>query len=168
MTDASGNWPEWVENIGNFFYDIFDAAITSIEAQVGIGFGIGVNVSDTVTAEISRDTYVGIDDGQIVTGNVITGEMSLLDSKISLGDTYNHLVEKGGQRVSSSGSAWDGPFDMINYPDVTHGNQFSFLFISVNESGDLLLSASVSIHIGIGGHASIGFNITEFWKRLFD
>lgn len=89
-----------------------------------------------------------------------------MDSEIGIGDTYNHLVEKGGRIVTDSGSVWDGPLDMINYPDVTHGNQFSLGPIVINNEGDFLVSISTSAHFGFGGHASASLNITELIERL--
>ena len=101
MFDLAGNWPKWLEDIGDFFSNIGDAFVKSIEAQAGIGFGVGANVSDNITMEISRDTYVGIDDGVLITGNVISMEASLFGD-VGIGGTYNHLVEKDFVRVSSS------------------------------------------------------------------
>jgi len=152
MTDASGNWPSF-KDIGNFISNMWNAFATSIEAQVGVGFGVGINVSNNITADLSRDTYVGIDDGEITTGNVILTELSLADSDISIGETYDHLVEKGGKRVSSSGNAMDGPFDMVNYPDVTQGNQLSIFIFAINSEGDFLISLSAGVHLGVGGSA---------------
>ena len=164
-TDHSGNWPSWNE-IGNFFYKIGEAILTSMELEIGIGLGIGASISDNITAEISRDTFVGFDDGELITGNVITAEMSLFDSNVSIGDTYKHVVEKGGRKITSSGSAMDGPFDMINYPDVTHGNQLTILIVSVDNDGDFVVGISPSVHMGFGGYFYVGFNVTEFMERL--
>ena len=171
FADENGMWPDWNAigaSIVEFLYNIDNAVFSSIELRAGIGFGIGVEISGVGKAEISRDTYVGLDDGCITTGNVITTELSLLDSKAKLGNTYDHLVEKGGKRVSQSGNAWDSPFEMINYPDVTNGNEFSFLIFAINSEGEFLISASVGAHVIIGGHATASFNVSEFLVRLFD
>ena len=179
LTDGVGTWPEWVEKaaefaisaakaIGKAAVKVAVAAFESVEAQAGIGFGIGIDISNTITADISRDTYVGIDDGEAITGNLVTTEISFLDSDLSIGDTYNHLVEKGGKRVTKSGSVYDGPFAMINYPDTTRGNQISCFIFSVKENGDFVIGVSAGAHLGFGGHASIGFNVSEFLVRLFE
>ena len=52
--------------------------------------------------------------------------------------------------------------------DVTHGNQLTILFVYINEDSEVVISAPASAHLGAGGRASIGFNITEFIRRLFD
>lgn len=165
-TDHNGNWPKWLEKIGksisNFFVDVYK----SVEARVGFGNGIGFNASNNIKAELSRDTYVGFDDGEIITGNVITSEISIFDSRISIGDTYDYLVEKGGNRISDSGSPGDDPFDMNNYPDVTHGNEWSIWLVSKNSNGDYLIYLSKSVHFIFGGHVSIAFNVSEFRRRL--
>lgn len=83
----------------------------------------------------------------------------------SIGDTYNHLVEKGGDLVTKSESSSDGPFDMIYYPDVTRGNQFTMGLFAVDSSGNTFITTSNSFHFIFGGHYSISFNVTEFINR---
>ena len=139
----------------------------SLEIEVGFGFGLGGSLSNNITAEVARDTYVGIDDGEIITGNKISAELSFLEY-YGIGGSFNHLVEKGGNRVSSSGNAYDGPFDMISYPDVKRENQFSVLIYSRNDKGEDLISFEPSAHLGIGGYLKISFNLTEFKRRLKD
>ena len=38
----------------------------------------------------------------------------------------------------------------------------------INDSNELLISLSISAHVGVGGHASVAFNISELFTRLFD
>ena len=128
--------------------------------------GFGANISNTITAEASRDTYIGIDDGQSITGNIITAELSAFDN-FKIGDSFNHLVEKGGNRVTTSGSAYDGPFDMIFYDDVKHGPQWSYGLWVIDSDGDVLISWSASAHFIIGGHISFSINLSEFLERIY-
>ena len=102
-----------------------------------------------------------------MTGNVIASEVSLFDSKFGFGDTYDHRVEEDGVRVSSSGSPYDDPFAMKDYPDVKKGNQFACVPFVINNDGDILLSLSASAHVIIGGHVTIAFNISEFIEGIF-
>ena len=165
-TDSTGNWPDW-KKVEKYCYDILDAYISSLEITVGFGIGFGVNVLDTFTADLSRDNYVGFDDGETVTGNIIASEISLLDVEgLSIGDTYNLLVEKGGKRVTNSGSIYDSPFEMVNYPDVTHGNLITFFPVSISESGEVILGVSGSAHFIFGGSFSVAINLSEFKERL--
>ena len=169
-SDGEGEWPSWNEfwnGVGDFFYNIGEAFVTSLEFEVGVGIGLGFDISNNITAEVSRDTYVGIDDGVLVTGNIVATEFSLADF-LSIGDTYNHLVEKDDKIVSSSAHPLDGPFDLINYPDVKRGNQFAIGPFVVNESGEFLISVSASAHLGGGGRISLSFNFSEFFERLLD
>ena len=164
MSDSSGDWPSWNEiksGIGKVAKKIGELIIKPIEARVGVGQGIGGNLSRNVVAEFSRDSYLGLDDGKLITGNVIVAEGSIFDSKIKVGDTYDHRVEENGKRVSVSGKLRDGPFDMMNYPDVTHGNEFAFGPLVVNSEREVLISASTGVHLGIGGHVSLAYNLTE-------
>ena len=87
---------------------------------------------------------------------------------LKLGNSYNHLVEKDFDRVSRSGSVFDGPFDMIHYPDVKKGSKFSFAFIEITDEGDVLLSIGAGAYVGAGGHVGLSFNLTECWERLLD
>ena len=64
--------------------------------------------------------------------------------------------------------AYDCPFGMVNYSDVKHGNHFYIPGLSIKDDGDVVIGASGGSHIILGGHASIGFNVTEFFTRLFD
>ena len=171
FVDPQGDWPKWSGvwgAISGFLYNIDNAFFSSIEFRIGVGFGIGIDISSLVTIELSRDSYLGLDDGCDVTGNVITAEISLLDSDFKIGNTYDHLVEKDGFRVSPSGNAWDGPFEMVNYPDVTNGNEFSFLIFAINSEQEFLISFSAGVHFIIGGHVTASFNVSEFFERLFD
>ncbi|MBR2634561.1 MAG: hypothetical protein IKD31_03165 [Clostridia bacterium] len=62
----------------------------------------------------------------------------------------------------------DGPFDMIHYPDVVKGNELAIGPFVINNEGDFLVSFSASVHFGAVGFVSAGFNVTEFFERLFE
>ena len=167
MSDLSGNWPEWLKKLGKKLYNFGEALVSSFEIEVGFGVGVGFDFLNHATAEASKSTFVRLNDGAIETGNTIVSELSLFDSEIKLGDTYEHISEINGNRVSSA-NPYDKPFDMIKYPDTTHGNHISVGPISVNSNGDCVFSSSISIYIGFGGRISAGFNISEFIRRLRD
>jgi len=87
--------------------------------------------------------------------------------KYGVGNEYTHVSEKGGKRVNVEGTSLDGPLDMIHYPSTEKENAFSVPFVSISDSGEVLISISGSLHIGGGGHFSVSFNVTEFLERLF-
>ena len=165
MVDEYGNWPSW-KNIKKSLKNFATKLLSPVELQIGFGQGFGINFLDTLTAGFSRDTYFGIDDNNAIMGNVITSEISVFDSKLSIGDTYNHKVEENGERISNSGKPTDGPFDMMNYPDVTHGNEFAMPLFALNSEGELLLNFSIGAHFGIGGHIVIAYNVSEMCRLL--
>ena len=168
MIDETGSWPKWAEKLWRALGgNMLEAAATSVELEAGVGWGLDINLSNNVTIGMSRDTFVGIDDGMLTTGNTITAEASILDSDVSIGDSYRFVSEKGGVK-SSSGTAADGPFDMINYPDVERGKQFAAGIFAISDSGDFLISIEVGAHVVIGGHLSASFNVSEYLRRLFD
>lgn len=109
------------------------------------------------------DFIIGIDDGETITGNVVEAKASVLG--ISAGGTYMHISEKGGDRISDSGNAYDGPFDLIKYDDATKVKYGSSGFV-MNSENEVLISFSRSKHFIIGGHYSISFNLSEFFIRL--
>ena len=170
-TDVSGNWPSWNDfwnGVGNFFYNIGEAVLMSIEAEVSINEGVNVKTG-TVGGEACRKTYIGLDDGKIITGTAVEASISFLQSFFEIGYEGNHLSEQGGKRVSSYGEAEDGPFDMLLYPDTVHTFELNVGPISVNQKGDFVFKLSTkNSYVGIGGKASVGINITEFIVRLFD
>ena len=57
---------------------------------------------------------------------------------------------------------------IISCPHSQKQLSFSFLGISVNDSGDILIGTSGSFHAILGGHASFYFNYSEFIRRLYD
>ena len=75
-------------------------------------------------------------------------------------------MEKDGVRVSTSGNAFDGPFDMVTYPDVDLGFKFAFGPFEVNSENELLISFGVSAHFAVGGYINLSFNITEYFERI--
>ena len=158
LTDGTGNWP-WLNNI-------VDAFFSSFEIKLGIGFGIGFDFCSIVSAEISKNTYVGVDDSVGITGNEITLKASYLD--MGAGIEIDHLSEKGGVRVSESSNAMDGPLDMIFYPESTTKISMESKRFSLNSEGEFLRKADFSAYLGVGFSASFGFNITELFVRLFN
>ncbi len=158
MSDLSGNWPKWLKKLGKKVSNFVDAVFSSLEIEVAIGFGVGSSASDKAKMEASRSSFVRLNDGVIETGNTITAELSLLNPKVKIGDTFEHLVEVDGQRVSSA-KPTDGPLDMLRYPDVVRK--------STVKKGKTL-SASASLYLGLGGRISVGFNLSEFKRRLKD
>lgn len=169
-TDPNGEWATWREfckDVEKFFVNIIEAFISSFEVEVGGGIGLGISINDDVSAEISRDTFIGIDDGKIITGNAITSQLSFLE--LGIGGRFKHISEVGGQRVTSSTSPWDGPLHMIFYPDTKFEYATSIDNKTVHSnSNDLKIEFSSSVHFGIGGYVSIGFNVMDLVRRLFD
>ena len=83
-------------------------------------------------------------------------------------DNAGNLTQKKEYAYTTGSTENATPLDMIFYPDTEYGNQVAIGPVVVNNSGDVLLSLSASAHFFGGGHASIAFNLTEFFERLFD
>ena len=134
--------------------------------QVGIGEGIEFKIEGGGQAGYSRDTFVGIDDGELICGVEMTLGVSVAGEYV-LGDSYTYVSERGGKQTSLEYRADDGPWDMMNYSETTKSGKSCGLFAK-NSDGELLFSVGVSKHFIFGGHAKFAFNITEFWERLWD
>ena len=155
------------KKVWNFIENIPSAYFKSFEVCVGMGPGIGTDISDNITLQMSQELYVGLDDGQVITGNRITAEASILDI-IGIGETYNHLVEKGGERVTSSGDPDDKMLDMLKYPDTKEEKSVSFSIFAINEEGEFLITIGAGAFVGYGGSVNLSFNVSEYLERLFD
>ena len=168
--DGEGTWPKWMKKAAKAIVKVAEkvvvAAFESVEAQVGIGFGTRVNVSGVTAVETARDTYVGIDDGKLITGTLLSATMSVGDASLSV--SCDHLSEKGGESVTSSGSPSDNFLDMLSYSDAQYVVESSYGLWSLNSNGDLRFGPQKSYHQGAGGFYSFKFNITEFLIRVFE
>ncbi len=166
-----------LDDIGEFFVDvgeaivaeienIGDAFISSIEVDAGTGWGFGAEVND-VGCENYWDYYVGFDDGELVTGNVISSEISIGFYKF--GDEYRHCSEKGDEKFycESCKKAMNGS-SFISCDKTKRSSAVSFGPISIKNNGDICIGFSASAHLVYGGHAACAFNLTEFFGKLFD
>ncbi|MBQ7362818.1 MAG: hypothetical protein IJW48_00035 [Clostridia bacterium] len=113
-----------------------------------------------------RDFYVGLDDAQWVTGNRIKAELKCF---VGVELEYNHQTEKNGKSTNYSASAYDGPFDMLFYPETIKSLNLSLGMATYDViNNEFKISHSISGHFLMGGHFSVGFNVSEFFRRVFD
>ena len=155
-----------LEQTVNAIAEIVGTVLSCAEIKLNVGLGIGFDLSNNVTAELSRSVYVGFDDGEAITGNEATMELSLFD-KIGIGNTYDRLSEKGGRMVSPATNPNEGMFGMIEDPNTTIDQSFTIACFKFDDDGDFLISGSVGGYLGAGGEISVGYNFTELLKRLF-
>ena len=154
FVDYMGKWAAW-NSFWNNVLEVADAfvetIISSVELEVGFGFGVGFDLFNNISVGVCRDTYVGMDDSESITGNKFSGKVAVFDSKLSFGSSYNYRAEQGGNRVSKE------------IPD----NNFAIGPFLLNGENEVLFSFSDGVHFGIGGQVSVAFNITEFVRRIF-
>jgi hypothetical protein len=141
----------------------YDAMLNSIEIEGGLGYGLGASIDGVVSLELSRDFYVGVDDGVTVTGNVISAECEV--SGVSFGGTYMHTSEIDGVMHYCQECYGE---DILNCSSTQKSSSLSYGLFSINSEGDLLIGFSASAHLGLGGHISVNFNVSEYIERLFD
>ena len=167
FTDQNGRgWNEFWQGVGDFFSNIGNAFYASIEAEVGLGWGIGGEISN-VGVEHYWDFYLGIDDGTTVAGNTVSSEIGM-GSKI-IGETYKHCSEKGDKHFYCKDCLLDmSSQSIMNCSHSEKSTEISLGIVSINSNRDVIVGVSVSAHVIVGGHASVGFNISEFFRRLFD
>ena len=168
-SDPSGN-SLW-DAIKNFVKNI----LTSIEIEVGIGIGIGVSGAAAsedmnVTAEMYRDNTLFIDDGKILLGNTVSSEASFLG--FGIGGKHSQYTDGDHEDVHVNHGLSENVIDdasrIINCPNCKHNYTIS-KNITEKDSIDSLgvIGTSGSVHIGLGGHYSIGFNLKEFGNRFW-
>ena len=123
--------------------------------------------AEDVGAQHYWDFYVGVDDGKFVAGNTVSSEIAV--GPATIGNTYMHCSTNGNEYSYCSECGNDMSSKRImNCPNSEKSTTYSFGVISANSKGDVIIGASVSAHAILGGHASVGFNISEFCRRLFD
>ena len=174
---CSNNPVMFVDPNGNSLWDViknwFKNIIDSVEAEIGLGVGIGASGDITaenakVTAEAYRDNTLFFDDGKIIAGNKVSAELSIF----GMGIGGNHSQYTDGSNNDHyhglSNSVIDDAKRIINCPKCNHNYAVSkniFRNASIDTSG--FLGASGSLHAGIGFHFSIGLNLNELRKRCW-
>ena len=163
---------------GAFFEKIVLAALYSIECEVGFGYGLGLSQSMSgaeVSAELYSDVYsVRLDDGDAYTVN--SGGASLGVSyadqdrlSLAVGSSYIHEYHDRDCECTEH-YASSNPFDVAicEHADSTPFGLSIPIFgkIGADCSSDFVIGFSTSAHIIVGGHASAGFNISEFFREL--
>ena len=159
------NGGEFWKEIWSFVCNVADAVYKSIETDAGLGHGVGVK-TDVVSAKVYRDFYVGLDDGEEVAGNVIAIELKAI---VGIELEFDHRTEQGGRCTNKTANAYDGPLDMLTYPEtkvsltISMGN---FGYDVINN--EFKFSSGNAVHAILGGHYAFGFNFSEFFRRLRD
>jgi len=181
--DSNGNWPQFLidvgssvanifESIGNGFVKIVDALAESFQFE--IGFGVGFGTSKTIgPLQLSVTAYqdsitLGTSNGDAFSS--IKGNASLLASVgkqgIGISTAYEHYFEKGGKRKTDEHTTFSMPWDVFNCNKTLKNPLQINVPIVKPVSGDIsdrfFIGASGSSHFGIGGHYSIGFDLTRF------
>ena len=159
-SDPTGKWLNKVLDF--LFVKPVKSFFSAIEVEVGFGDGLEVEVMDLGGGQYV-DTVIGFDDGETYTGHVSSTDIPL--GPVSFNKTKMHYSEIGGERISCD--SWEKR--TYTHIDECETSQeaiaFSFGPFTLNSELELIVSASISGHLFIGGHASIGFNITEYYER---
>ena len=159
----------WISDKWNAFKEratkVISSFFASFEMDFGLGWGAGGELED-VGAEYYWDFYVGVDDGEWVAGNVVSCEAAL--GVVSLGNTYDHRSEQGGAthycRVCGD---YISAQSIMNCPNSKKSTSASWGVFSRNDE-DISLGFSASAHLILGGHINIAFNLSEFYRRVFE
>ena len=150
----SNAWEDLCFEVTNFF--------SAVEAEVGIGGGIGFQAKVYGVVEVGG--YAGIDTARIrADDNALTFDQAIVvDAGVTLFDQVG------------VGFSFRKPRDPSNpYNDIPGEFDYILGFESSNldingvgslgeYSTDLVIGTGVQIGIGIGAHADVGFNLTEW------
>ncbi len=163
--DKNGeSWNSFWKSVGDFLWNVVSAVGESIEADAGMGYGLGLEIND-VGVENYRDFSVGVDDGATKTGTVVSTAISGIDH------SHMHVSEINGEIVPCSNhDRYDITAQTVcNCSNSETSNTITAGIISYNVgNGDVSLTFSASFHALVGGHVSFNFNLSEFKRRLFD
>ena len=158
------SWREFWNDFVNISNKISEAIFESVEIEVGWGTGIGGSIGGVLKLEIYEDTYIGLDNGYFSGGQVASYGCAL--GALSASNTYIHSCEADGVRNVCEECGLDVNFSsIIDCPHSEEDTSVSYGFVTVDES-DIILGVSGSVHLGFGGHISIGLNIAELVRNL--
>ena len=164
--DNTGNAPNWIKNAVDFLVNYIDAGLSALEFESGLGFGLGLNNC------IFRDFYLGLDDGDCVLGNILS--LNLSSGFVSVGATFTHSSERNlkSERCRECGidySAWDMITCSHSTKTITVSLTCVTLAIDIDDisQSSIIVGASPGLHAILGGHVSVGYNITDFYRKVF-
>ena len=165
FTDHTGEglfsnlWESIIQSINN----VVDAFIGSIEAQAGLGYGLGVSGSIynvDMSLNVYKDTFVSFEDGQVCVGNIASNKVGIGD--LAIGDTYKHITDKWDEYVDHC------PHCVLGYATIEAMSTCPTAERGSKNNDIMLFEVSTDFHAIFGGHASFGFNLTKFINRLSD
>lgn len=154
--------------------------MNSIEAEVGVGYGFGFS-RETPTYKIKLEAYsdnftMRLDDSDLFLENSGSAGISasiLGQEKMSFGvsGSYHHdYVDRPND--CKEHNAWSNPFSIAT---CEHADKTPMSFsvpikgsIAADISEDFVLGISGATHIGIGYHYSVGFNLSQFGRELWE
>ena len=149
------------KKVGNSF-------INAIEAKVLLGFGLGVSGEDC-GAEVSKSIVIGIDDGAEYCGYEVNAEIGV--GIIGFSSSHTHLSERDYSPIRcDSEHAYERKtiFNILSCPDTIHSNSFNIGPFSIASNGDVSLSLQGSIFAIVGVGGSVGINLSEFVRGVFE
>ena len=178
------NVKKWVDDakisIKDFGEKIGNAFLNSIEAEAGVGYGLGKSFK-AIFFEIEAQAYSDIftlrlDDNELFMDNSGSAGISanILDQKkmsIGFSGSYHHdYVDRPND--CKEHHAWSNPFSVATceHADKTPMSVTAPIkgSITADVSEDIVLGISSATHIGVGYHYSVGFNISQFWREVWE
>lgn len=159
--DPNGN--SFLDLLKNFFLRIWEA----IEIEIGVGFGWGVTagiMEQNVSLEASRDSTIFLDDGKFLAGNKVVFDASYQD--YGIGGTHIHYTDgdiDGVHRHAYSENVIDGSMAIIDCDKCEHNFN-----VKVIGNDDVVVQVGASVHLGVGGHVSVGFNVSEWLSKMWE
>ncbi len=171
-TETTNRFVNPIKSAWNFIKDYavnyVDNLVSSAEVEVGLGYGFGASVSD-IGGKYYKDVYLALDDGEVSCGNIVAEEFSV--GPLSSGDTYKHCTNTWSGDYYHCSHCWIQGYSieaMTTCPDVETSSSQTYAIFTINDEGDFIIGVSADFHPLVGGHVSIGFNVTEYIERLFD
>ena len=157
-------------SLKNIFYDIFVDPFKSIELEFGVGYGMGASIND-IKATCYNDAYISLDDGEVSVGKVTSKEASI--AKFGVGDSYKHCTDKWNEasyyHYCSHCFIDEYTIEaMSTCPNAEKSSSTSYGIFTFTDDRDFIINLSGGFHFLVGGHFSVGFNVTEWFNRVID
>ena len=174
----------WVEDtkvaIKEFGKKAGKAFLNSIEVEAGIGYGFGKSFKAgcfEIEAQAYSDNFtIRLDDDELFIDNSGSAGIyvNILDQKkmsFGVNGSYHHdYVDRPND--CKEHDAWSNPFSVAT---CEHADKTPMSFsvpikgsIGADVSEDVVLGISGATHIGVGYHYSVGFNLSQFWRELWE
>ena len=160
LTDHDGNWPEWLKKAGKTIKAFFESFYADFSYGVGIGFEASADLGGIpvkTSMLYAEKNTIGIQENEFVVNN--SHEFGIELSAFG--------VVTVGSAVKQEHSYFDEDCS-CNFWDVNFVKKAACPAHEDVINNDIKIGLSAGVYWGIGADASLGFNVSYFYKELIE